>query len=76
MNLRKLTTGNYFGHYLTHYIFAFRRPHGKWCCMIGKGGEWLYREGYHGTYLSNINKVKRWAGKMVKDHCKLNKVPT
>lgn len=60
MDLRKLPTGNYFGYYFGHYIFAFKRPHGKWCAMIGKSGEWLMREGYHGTSLPDIVKVKKW----------------
>lgn len=72
MTLRKLSTGNYFGHYMTHYIFAFKRPHGKWCCMIGKGGEWLYREGYHGASLPTVNRFKKWAKDKIRKHLQIN----
>lgn len=61
MNLRKTTLGNYFGYYKGHYVFIYRRPHGKWCCRIGKGGEWLYSEGYHGTSLPTLIKARNWA---------------
>lgn len=65
MKLKKLATGNYFGYFKSHYLFAFRRPHGKWCCIIGKGGQWLFREGYHGTSLPTIKAVKKWAEKVL-----------
>lgn len=58
---RKLTTGNYLGRAGKYYIFIYRRPHGKWCCRIGDGKEWLWQEGYHGTFLTTIKKVKEWA---------------
>jgi hypothetical protein len=74
MTLRKLPTGNYSGYHLAHYFFIFKRPHGKWCCRIGKNGEWLYREGYHGTYLNTIKKAKGWAKDKIVRHCKLNRI--
>jgi hypothetical protein len=77
MTLRKLPTGNYKGYHMGHYFFIFKRPHGKWCCRIGKGGEWLYQEGYHGTFLHNLKKVKGWAKDKITRHCQLNRlIPT
>jgi hypothetical protein len=61
MKLRKTSLGNHFGYHEGFYIFIFRRPHGKWCCTIGRKGEWLAGEGYFGTYLSTFNKAKKWA---------------
>ena len=58
---KKTSAGNYFGYYKGYYVFTYRRPHGKWCCCIGKRGEWLCREGYFGTSLFNLNIAKRWA---------------
>jgi hypothetical protein len=60
MTIQKLSTGNYKGHHEGHYFFAYRRPHGKWCCRIGKKGIWLYQEGYHGSNLPTISMVKAW----------------
>jgi hypothetical protein len=57
---KKTNTGNYFGYYLGFYIYTYKRPHGKWCCRIGRKGDWMYSEGYHGTYLSSLKKVKEW----------------
>jgi hypothetical protein len=57
---KKTAAGNYFGWYFGFYVFTFKRPHGKWCCRIGRNGEWLYAEGYHGTYFGSLKKVKDW----------------
>lgn len=57
---KKNSAGNYFGYYLGYYIFAFKRPHGRWSCRIGRKGEWLWSEGYFGTSLPNLSRVKDW----------------
>ena len=61
MNIKKTTAGNYFGYHKGHYLFIYKRPHGKWCCRIGRGGHWLFSEGYHGTFLRTLSKAKKWA---------------
>lgn len=65
MKIKKTKQGNYFGYYKTYYLFIYRRPHGKWCCRVGKSGEWLDREGYHGTSLPTLVKAKYWASKSI-----------
>lgn len=60
MKLRRLNTGNYIGSHKRHYFFVYKKPHGAWCCRIGKAGMWLHSEGVHGTFLSNLKKVKAW----------------
>lgn len=72
MTLRKLPTSNYYDYHLGHYLFIFRRPHGKWCCRIGMDGQWLYQEGYYGTYLNKLKKAKAWAKDKIARHCRLN----
>lgn len=59
-SLKKTSAGNYFGYYMGYYVFAFKRPHGKWACRIGRKGKWLWTEGYHGTSLPNFSWVKSW----------------
>jgi len=66
---KKTTQGNYLGYYSGYYMFIFRRPHGKYCCIIGKRGEWLWSEGYHGTYLDTLTKAKQWAKFKVVPSC-------
>ena len=66
MLFKKTKAGNYFGYYKGHYVSTYRRPHGKWCCMIGRKGLWLYSEGYFGTSLSNLKKVKDWIKEKIK----------
>lgn len=61
MKIRKLKTGNYLGYLKGYYFFIYRRPHGKWCARIGKNGEWLNQEGYHGTFLRTVKKAMTWS---------------
>lgn len=61
MNVKKTKAGNYFGYHKGHYIFIYKRPHGKWGCRVGKGGVCLFSEGYHGTYLKTVREAKIWA---------------
>jgi hypothetical protein len=58
--LKKTKAGNYFGYYKGHYVFTYKRPHGKWSCRIGKKGEWLWFEGYHSTYLTSLAEAEIW----------------
>jgi hypothetical protein len=69
MRLRKLNTGNYFGWLKGYYLFIYRKPHGKWCCVIGKKGEWLFSEGAFGTYLNTVKKAKWWAKNKINQQC-------
>jgi len=67
MKLRKTSAGNYLGYFLGHYFFIYKRPHGCYCCRIGKKGKWLKSEGYHGTYLNTLKKAKNWATFNIKE---------
>lgn len=58
---RYTSQGNIMGYYRGYYYFIYDRPHGKYCCRIGKKGEWLWSEGYFGTSLQTMNKAVRWA---------------
>jgi hypothetical protein len=68
MKVRKLSTGNYFGWLRGFYFFIYKRPHGKWCAIIGHHGEWISREGYHGTYLSTISKARQWVSNKIRSN--------
>lgn len=59
--LKRTVAGNHFGYCNGYYVFIYRRPHGCWCCRIGKKGEWIYSEGYHGTSLKTVHAAKAWA---------------
>ena len=61
MKLRPLNTGNKLGYYKGYYVFIYKRPHGKWCCCIGKKGEWLWSEGYFSSWITTISIAKKWA---------------
>lgn len=58
---KKTTQSNYIGYYRGFYIFIYKRPHGKWCCRVGRKGNWLWSEGYFGTSLSTLKIAKKWA---------------
>lgn len=60
MVLKKTKAGNRFGYYNGYYIFVYKRPHGCYCCRIGKKGEWLFGEGYFGTSLPTLRSVLIW----------------
>ncbi len=66
---RKTSKGNYLGYCYGYYIFIYKRPHGKWCCRVGKGKEWLWQEGYFTTYLDTLQKAKNWAKFKVVPSC-------
>lgn len=55
------TAGNRFGYYLGYYIFTFKRPHGAWCCFIGRKGKYFISDGVHGSWMKNLRIVKAWA---------------
>lgn len=63
--MKRTNQGNYFGYISGYYVFVYKRPHGKYCCRIGKGGEWLWREGYHGTSLQSLRKALVWANSKI-----------
>ena len=63
--MKETKLGNYFGYYKGHYIFIYRRPHGMWCCRVGKAGVWLFSEGYFGTFLQTIKQAEKWAADKV-----------
>ncbi len=63
--LKKTSRGNYFGYYFGFWIFIFMRPHGKWCCQIGKKGKCLWSEGYFGTSLPKLSNAKRWSKRRI-----------
>lgn len=62
----KKTTNGYFGYYRGYYMSAFLRGHGHWACRIGKGGQWLWIQGYFTSCLKNMKEVKRWAKQQIK----------
>lgn len=63
---KKTKRGNYFGYYKGHYVFTYKRPHGSWCCAIGRKGEWVYAEGYFSTSLRTLSKVKEYIKQKLK----------
>lgn len=65
MNLQKTKRG-YFCRYRGYWIVIWKRPHGKYACIIGRGNKPLHSEGYFGTYLSNLAKVKSWVKEKIK----------
>jgi hypothetical protein len=68
MKLKKTSAGNRFGYYLGYYVFAYRKPHGAYCCWIGKGGKWLFADGNFGAWMWTLRIVKKWAGQKIRDH--------
>ena len=66
---KKSKQGNYFGYCNGYYIFIYKRPHGRWCCRIGRKGKWFWQEGYFGTSLDTVSKAKQWAKFRVVPDC-------
>lgn len=61
MVLRKTSRGNYTCWHNGYYLFFFRRPHGKWCCMIRKNWVLVTSSGYFTTSLPTLADAKKWA---------------
>lgn len=66
---KKTTAGNYFGYCNGYYLFTYRKPHGGWCCFIGRKGEWIWSEGKFTKSLPTIAAVKKWARFYVDPKC-------
>lgn len=67
---KKTKAGNYFGYCRGYYVFIYKRPHGKWCCRIGRKGERLWQEGYLSTSLPKLQDAKQWAKFKIVPSCK------
>lgn len=50
-----------FGYYCGYRIYTEIRPHGGYYCRITYGSRFIASEGFHGTYLKTLAKVKTWA---------------
>lgn len=59
MKLQKTKSG-YFCRYKGFFFVVWKKPHGAWACMLGRGNKYLASNGIHGTSMPTLKDVRAW----------------